>query len=216
MSQSKPTHRRRQILIDREFQLGFITRIAGFLVFYLMVFLVVSVVGPVAFALFTENAEWALMEISFRVEVLLRLVLAPIACTFVCLFAHGVIETFRIAGPNYRFKAVMHDLARFRIPRGVKIRKNDYLQDTAKDFHQALVRIHERVAELKVQSDAAVRAVQDGNGTDTPVAEHVQEMHRLLEEFELVGQAPGCAPLNAGETPVEPVSDEEPEPQLVS
>src|SRR5262245_22610392 len=105
-SEPKSVRKRATVLIDREFQLRFIVRLAGVLFFYLLVFLLISVVAPVGFTFLGDAPDWALTETAFRVEVLLRLILAPLVCTFLCLFAHGVIETFRIAGPNYRFKAV--------------------------------------------------------------------------------------------------------------
>ena len=39
--------------------------------------------------------------------MLLKIVLVPLICTFLCLFYHGFVETFRIAGPNYRFRRTL-------------------------------------------------------------------------------------------------------------
>ena len=48
------------------------------------------------------------------------LILAPLVCTFLCLFTHGVLETFRVAGPSYRFRVVFRDLIRGRIPDAIR------------------------------------------------------------------------------------------------
>src|SRR6185295_7047708 len=136
----------------------FIGRLGIVLFFYLLVFLVISVVAPVAFTFLGDAPDWAMTETAFRVEVLLRLILAPLVCTFLCLFAHGVLETFRVAGPNYRYKAVLRDLANLRIPRGVRTRKGDYLHDTTAAFDQALTSMHDYVRDLKSASvDAATQ-----------------------------------------------------------
>src|SRR5262245_17544851 len=102
MQDKQRSDRRGTVLIDRAFQLRFIGRLAGILFFYLLIFLVISVVAPVAFTFLGDTPDWALTETAFRVEVVLRIILAPLLCTFLCLFAHGVLETFKIAGPQYR------------------------------------------------------------------------------------------------------------------
>ena len=193
-NQDERNHKRRVILIDREFQLGFIARFGGFLLFYLLLFIVIAVVGPVGFALLGDDSEWAQMEVAFRVDVLLRLILAPIVCTFLCLFIHGVIETFRVAGPNYRFKQIFKDLARLRIPEGVRVRKSDYLQDTALGLNEALITLHRHVAVSRQKSQEALRRLQRGDTTAGMAS--VQELGDLLRRFELVTQAPECKPID--------------------
>ncbi len=204
--------KRTTVLIDREFQLRFIVRLGGVLFFYLLVFLLISVVAPVGFTFLGDAPDWALTETAFRVEVLLRLILAPLTCTFLCLFAHGVIETFRIAGPNYRYKAVLKDLANLRLPRGVATRKGDYLRDTTAEFDRALTSLHDAVRDLKrlgVEAAAHVKdALQDAPPSDA--ASHAKsalfELEQRLAGFELLTAAPQCRPIDAG-APVEPSAE---------
>ncbi len=199
--------RRGTVLVDREFQLRFISRLAGILCFYLLLFLVVSVVAPVAFTLMGEPPEWAMMETAFRIEVLLRIILAPLICTFLCLFAHGILETFRVAGPNYRFKAVFKDLQQLRVPRGVRIRQNDYLADTAEQLDKGLISLHDHVQQMKVMSRDAVQAVRSGQGS----IEAVERLDSMLSAMTLLTCAPACQPIDEQEAvePMEPTSDSE-------
>jgi len=207
--------RRRTVLIDREFQLGFIGRLGGVLFFYLLVFLLISVVAPVAFTFLGDPPDWALTETAFRVEVLLRLILAPLICTFLCLFAHGVLETFKIAGPNYRYKAVMRDVANLRIPRGVRTRKSDYLNDTTQEIDNALQSLHDYVRELQRSSREASARVQDalvdapGGDASRMALAAVAQIEKQLARFELVTQAPECRPVGPDDVPVEPVVADE-------
>jgi len=165
----------------------------------------------VAFTLMSDAPDWALTETAFRVEVLLRLILAPLLCTFLCLFAHGVIETFRIAGPNFRFKAVLRDLAKLRLPRGVTTRRGDYLRDTAVEFDKALIVLHDGVRDLKrLSTEASARtreALQDapqGEATTAALAA-LDEIAKRLARFELVSAAPQCRPLEGDGAPGEPI-----------
>jgi hypothetical protein len=209
--QSQTRHeRRRRILIDREFQLRFIGRLGGVLFFYLLLFLVISIVAPVAFTFLGDPPEWAVMETAFRVEVLLRLILAPLVCTFLCLFFHGVLETFRVAGPNYRFKSVFRSLLKLEIPRGVQIRKADFLQDMARDFDEALVALHDHVFNLNAEARAAAEKVrgaigasEDGAARDAVAA--VENLVRELAKFSFCTRAPECKPIANADAPAEPV-----------
>lgn len=202
--------RRAKVLVDREFQLRFITRLGGLLFFYLLLFLLISVVAPVAFTFLGDPPEWALTETAFRVEVLLRLILAPLVCTFLCLFCHGVLETFKVAGPNYRYKAVLRDLARFRVPRGVRTRKGDYLRETTDAFDQALTTIHDHVREMQRMSrDAAAKvtdALVDARNVEASRAAllAVKQIEEALARYTLLSRAPECRPVPLEERPVEP------------
>ncbi len=211
-----PASQRKTVLIDRDFQLRFIGRLGGALCFYFLLFLVISVVAPGAFTFLGDPPEWAMMETAFRVEVLLRIVLAPLLCTFICLFAHGVLETFRIAGPNFRFKSVARDLQQLRLPRGLRIRKGDLLQDTADELHRGLVAMHDQLAAVKSDAGAAIeqarqalQAARTGDADQALAA--LSRVEQAIDRFELVGCAPGCAPECATgardvKTPVEPLA----------
>lgn len=207
---AKPRGRRATVLIDREFQLRFIARLGGLLFFYLLLFLLVSVVAPVAFTFLGDPPDWALTETAFRVEVLLRLILAPLVCTFLCLFCHGVLETFKVAGPNYRYKAVLRDVAELRIPRGVRTRKGDYLRETTDTFDRALTTLHDHVRELQRSSRDAAAKVKDAL-VEAPASDAsraalaaVTQLDAELARFTLLSRAPECRPLALEEPPVEP------------
>lgn len=214
MAHPNQLERRKTVLIDRDFQLRFIGRLGGFLLFYLLLFLVIAIVAPVVFTFLGDPPEWALMETAFRVEVLMRLILAPLVCTFLCLFAHGVLETFRIAGPNFRFKAVMHDLSRLRVPRGVQVRKSDLLQDTAAEFHQALVVVHDQLATVRGETKTALAKARQALGPATGEAGQealaaLAKLEREVNAFELLTCAPMCEPIGQGpgEKAIEPMSE---------
>ena len=129
-------NRRTNRVIDPSFQRGVMKRVGGMALFYFLFCLFVSVAMPIAIAIVTSERESALAQVAFRLEVMFKVLLAPLAVTFIALWVHGMQETFRIAGPNYRFKVVLAQLRDRCIPRGVKIREDDSLQDTARAFDQ--------------------------------------------------------------------------------
>ena len=219
MQNDKKRERRRRILVDRDFQLRFIGRLGGTLFFYLLLFIVISIVAPVAFTFLGDPPEWAVMETAFRVEVLLRLILAPLVCTFLCLFFHGVLETFRIAGPNYRFKVVFRSMQQLKLPRGVQIRKGDFLQDTACEFDEALIAIHDQVRTLQLEARASSEKVRQAlSGQDDEAARAAlaatASVEQALARFTLFSRAPACRPVSADD-PV-PTSQDSPDGEVLN
>ncbi len=203
MNASKQGYKRTQVLVDRKFQIQFVTRLAVVLASSLALFFVLSVMAPAAFGLFGGNPNWGVMKAVFRAEVLLYAVALPLICTFLCLFGQGIRETFRIAGPNQRFRIVFQDMANLQIPRGVRIRKDDYLQETAQDMSTALATIHREVASLQFLSEQAVELLdaeqESGQETSAQLRDLIQQIHRSADRFELVTEAPVCEPMTARE-----------------
>jgi len=67
-----------------------------------------------------------------RDQVLLTfLLMAPL------MLAVGILETFRVAGPLYRFEQYLRAIARGQRPEPCRIRKNDELQDFCQVLNQA-------------------------------------------------------------------------------
>lgn len=192
--------RRSQRLIDREFQQKMILRLGGIMVFYFLMCLLVVIAVPMALAYVSGSKEEALAQAAFRLEVLFKVLLVPLLVTFAALWIHGIQETFRIAGPNYRFKAVMKQLHSLVLPRGVNVRDADLLQDTAAEFDRALVRLHDWAASVQTASREAVHAAREatpGCSADEHrrSVETAEALSRLLAQVELVGAAPACEPL---------------------
>jgi hypothetical protein len=72
------------------------------------------------------------MPTILRNQVLLTFVLmAPL------MIAVGVLETFRVLGPLYRFEQYLRAIARGQRPEPCRIRKNDELQDFCQVLNQA-------------------------------------------------------------------------------
>jgi len=88
--------------------------------------------------------------LSLTILVISMGVLLPL-CFFV-----GVLATFRVAGPIYRFEKHLETIARGIDPGPCRIRKGDDLQDFCATFNAALTRMRERGA---FREDPEVRVV---------------------------------------------------------
>lgn len=206
MNAPHPGYRRKRILVDRDLQLNFSLRLGGAMLLLLIPYALVILGAPALTALI-GGEEGAAGDVRGQIVDLVRVAALPVLCTFAFLFAFGVKETFRIAGPAYRFGVVFRDLKNKRLPRGVRIRNNDYLQDTARDLDEALSGLHDQVGLLQHKAQQAVQDLEivaestEASASLQQALRSVQELQTSLQGFELVGQAPECLPIETGVEP---------------
>ena len=128
---------------------------------------IMGILAPTAFGWLGSSPESGALESAYRLESL-EPFLIPLILTAAFLFVNGVMESFRVAGPCFRFEVVMSDVKAGTIPRGVRIRKTDYMQKTASAMHDALVSLHDEIAEVKRLS-TGLRGLVAEEGAPTPL-----------------------------------------------
>lgn len=209
MSTEQGFERRQELIVDRTFQMRFGFRLGATLLFFLAAWLLISLVAPMIASSWFGQPDWVAQDAVNMTWKSVWATFIPLVCTFFFLFAVTLKQTFRIAGPSYRFRMVCQDLKQLRIPRGVRIREGDYLQETAAEFNDALHTVHVRIAELKesgrIVSEALERAGANGSTIDHPtemtaVRMEVARMKSLLDECTLVDVAPYDEPQPATTT----------------
>lgn len=149
----------------------------------------------------TDAPKWAREQTAAQMESFVATILVPLAITFVFLFIHGLRESFRIAGPAYRFRMVFQDLRALRIPSAVHLRNGDYLQDTAAEFGATLKTLQAELLRLRrlgrSASEELARA-QDAGGDAAAMqraAQAVTSIEAAVARFTLMGPAPQNVPL---------------------
>lgn len=202
MTSSDNQNQRRQIIIDRSFQLRIVARLSMYLVACFVFFVAVVILGPLVFGLLTGGADEALRYTRLRLEFLGYIALFPLLSSVFVLAAIGLRESFRVAGPCFRFRTVFELLRELRIPRGVRIRGNDHLQETAQSLNSALVSLHDELAILKAlgcEADQTFKALQDNPGDHAALcdlAKPLNELGKKLSNIELLSASPECRPLD--------------------
>ena len=203
MTNDARSNRRRSMIVDRDFQVRFGLRLGGAMLLFLLPYLLVAWLIPRFAAGDADAPEWARAQM----ETFLGTIFVPLAITFVFLFVHGLRESFRIAGPAYRFRRVFEDVRSLRIPSGVRLRKGDYLQETAAEFGETLETLQGEVVELRdlgrEASEAVARARDGDDGSLEAAAAAVDRLQARLGRFELLGPAPENRPLEPAEAPAE-------------
>jgi hypothetical protein len=212
-SKDQRTNRRRRILVDQSLQLRLIRRVFVTFVVAALIFIFVTVAAPAFFSLLPGARNWGVDQGTYRLRQLTSFVVLPLLSAGFLAFGQALRETFKIAGPIYRFRKVFEDLAAFRVPRGVRVRSADYLQEAAAELDGSLVKMHDQIETLQVEVGellAAVGRLEQVNPQSTAV-QHVRvaadTVQRSAGRFLLLPTAPydpSKVPADRDPKPAEP------------
>ena len=201
--------RRRETVVDIGFQKRFVWKLTTALFLFFALFLCIGTVSPALCSLMGLQPSWLTSASLFQADVLLPLVFLPVLGTGICLYLFGIRESFRIAGPHYRFKAVFACLQNRQIPRGVVIRRKDYMQDSAEELNHGLEVMHDTFVLLKQQAQDAVNAFGSSSAEESRQSgmRKLEQLQLTLSQVRLLSTAPECVPVECGEL-VEPMDAE--------
>ena len=189
--------KRRNLLTDRPFQIRLVMKLVALGCGTFLGLAALTILFPGLSAWISGNADWSLASQALTSKTLwLSTIIPGLAAAGVMMWV-GIRVTHRFVGPHYRFRTVLQKLSELEVPRGLTIRKDDYVQDTAAAFNQCLVTLHDHVAHMK-RLDA--RLLEQGMLVDdearavlSPVLE---ELHQAIDKFRLCTQSPGCEPVD--------------------
>lgn len=196
---NKPSELRRnlfqRLMAKSDPELRLISHLTVILASNFVLFLALAFAMPATAGYLLGVPQWGVDELLRRVDLLSLAVVLPLGCTFLCLLAQGLVAGMRIAGPARRFVDIATRLQNLCIPRGVNIRRDDYLRTTAHELSLGLERMHDEVR--------AMRDLAQGADLDDPRSAQValEQLKLRLEQFELVGPAPGCQPVAGAPAP---------------
>lgn len=148
-----------------------------------------AVLPPALCGLLGGVPEFGWLETQLRLGVLGSLVALPLLGGLTLFFAFALHETFRFAGPCFRFRTVFHDLSELRVPAGVKIRDDDYLQDLAQDLDHGLGRIQAQLHEsheLSTRVQELIRRAERDGESSPDLALVAEQLHHALSQFDLL------------------------------
>ena len=202
MPAEKKKERRRQLLVDKQFQLAVVQRLVGWVFSYLVFFLTVAILLPVLLNMLSFDVAWAGWVKSssvYRAKVLIPLLGVPMMFTAVGVLVHGVRETFKVAGPKMRYEQVFSALSNRKVPQGVRTRSTDHLLDTTAALDQALKDLHHAIGTIQGQGQAIAQRLQR---VETPTAADWQNLKQSyealnseLQSFQLMTAIPGSRPM---------------------
>jgi methyl-accepting chemotaxis protein len=161
MSETK--WKRRKILVDKEFQFRYLmtwvalttSLLAGLVLASLSVFIFFGTGDRTVFILMNGGCAAVIAAVSMY---------------------YIVVHSHRVAGPAFRLKRVIGDLASGRRGFRVKLRRKDYLKDVADSLNVLIEKIEEKDAKINALS----RELAEASGGNQEVARRVsQELSEL-------------------------------------
>jgi hypothetical protein len=201
--------RRRNFVIEPRFQLSMAAKLLVFLLLYASIIVYVSL-RSMAEAIYILPLECLTPEVKARIwafptePLLLSLLVALLV----------VLQTFlwsyRFAGPEYRLKRIIREMASGQYPQRVTLRKHDYLKGLAESLVTlaGTLREHrqtdaEQLAQLQGKLEECTNRVRGGASPDVIMA-HLEGMARQisglkqeLEEKDGPGEAEQAKPAPA-------------------
>jgi len=168
------TYKRRRVLIRPRLQLRIVLAFlsAACISTLVQVLLLSHRLSSLAETLPTEgNVVLEQLPGILRSQVLLTfLLMAPL------MLAVGVLETFRVVGPLYRFERYLRDVAEGKRPQPCRIRKGDELQEFCRLLNEATQPLlgHSQGTQENLESDTrSAPAVAPSSLVERPTSERV-------------------------------------------
>lgn len=152
---SNPKYKRRVKLIKPGFQLKLIGAFVGMsaLSFLLQVLILARSLGQTA----TQLPEGGSQLMAAMPDLLKHVLIFSFGLCLPLTCAVGVLVTFRIAGPIYRFEQYLDEVARGTAKGPCQIRKGDQLQELCDRINTATEPLWDRAPVRSVQDDHSLR-----------------------------------------------------------
>lgn len=157
-------YRRTQKIVDAKFQLRLGLHLIGWLYLYVVVVAVAVNLPALKALLLSGGTDAEYVEAIMAVRNFSRFVLVPLVVTFLAMAGHAIVLTHRIAGPMYRVKVVLREMAQRRFPERVTFRTKDFLHDVAEELTtttQALREDQQRMLRMNDETRTAARRLAD-------------------------------------------------------
>ncbi len=167
MSSAQPRHKRKIKLIKPRLQLKLTLTFVGLTAMALMLQVVLFTMTLTDTALSLPNDSFLLLSatngIVFRILAISMLIFLPLT------YAVGILTTFRVAGPLYRFETFLNQLLAGEKPERFHLRKGDELQE----FAALLNDVTEPLRRKRDEPEAA----EDARSDDAPSLVDDREEH---------------------------------------
>jgi len=152
--------KRRQLVVDPEFQYGLIIKFAALVVIILVSSLIlltfiynefVNIVLPVSLGVGGETFldVSKLVNLSDLIGPVLLVIFLSVSISCTTLFILGVRFTHRMTGPVYRLRSDITDMTDGDLRKKVSVREKDYFQFLAAEVDCLRQKWHDSVTELK-------------------------------------------------------------------
>lgn len=155
------SYKRRQVVVNKGFQLGIAVTIVMWIFTYLILFSMIVVTAPVIFAVLGSGPLPSVSAVYHDFLSVFARLTVPLILTLLILGVHATIYLHRIAGPIHRFKLWLRGVREGDLKTEVHLRKTDLLKDLAEEMNETLFFLRENIDRAKV----AAKKLPDGGAS---------------------------------------------------
>ncbi len=153
--------KRKNVVIDAHLQAGLSAALLGWMYLYVVVFALVVNASPLWTVFTAGESDPDYFDALQRLQWFARSTLVPLAFVFVCAAVHGLLFAHRIAGPIYRIKAVLRDVAARKFQASpVTLRPKDCFKDVATELTTAVEALREDAARSRRMNQETLDCVR--------------------------------------------------------
>jgi hypothetical protein len=198
--------RRSVIVVDRRLQVGIALRLIGWLGYYLVLFCVLAVGGPLLLKTLSASASYTLEDAVEELLLFGERLAIPLALTCLCLILHCLSILNRVSGPVYRLRRKLEDLTEGDLEHDMVLRPHDFLQDLASTYNETVSALRTDLSDMKERVSSIGDRVFDlsrsrdfAEGALDDLRAEVRELGRVLDLYRLP-KGKATPPREAGET----------------
>jgi len=159
---AEPNRKRRQILVDTNLQFGMALHLIGWLYFYVVAFALLANAPAIFDVLSGSESDIDYAGAVEHMRWFAQSTVLPLALTFVCVAAHCVVFTHRVAGPAFRLRTVLAGLAARKLPqRPVTLRAKDYFKDVCVELNKVIEAQREDAARQRRMNGEISAGIRD-------------------------------------------------------
>lgn len=151
-------HKRRQVVVNKGFQLGIAVTIVMWIFTYLILFSMIVVTAPVVLAVLGDGPLPSVSAVYHDFLSVFARLTVPLILTLLILGVHATVYLHRIAGPVYRFKTWLRGVREGDLSTEVHLRNTDLLKDLAEEMNETLFFLRENIDRAKI----AAKKLPDG------------------------------------------------------
>lgn len=182
-------YKRRQLLIDRKFQIIFILKFCSLLLIgAAFTVAIMYILSQTSTSVFFENSRIVVKNTAqLMTPVLIRTSIVVTATVGIIAVVLLLFSSHKISGPLFRLKREIDKLAEGNIPKDFKIRSKDQLQGIADSFDRMVRELNLTISELKTSwtdlknefPDIIEKSGQDSKGIQSRIEEIDKRLERL-------------------------------------
>lgn len=177
--------KRKTIIIDRVLQF----RYAGIIIASMLVVIGLIVIGTMWYVRLNSDMLRTIPGSTDVIYGLVKYLVVIMVCYVVLVSVYSIFVSHKFAGPVYRFKRVLEELANGDLTARAFLREKDELNDLRESLNKAIKSVHHHVRQDMSKTQDVIRLVQTirGNLSQDTVKDNIEKLKEVEKKLHEIG-----------------------------